>query len=140
MGYARGVMAIAPSAFGLGPIVAAAAAAVIVASCSSSTPTSATEAPHSLPATVMIMASGPDPKEMTIAAGERVTFMNHDNVPHAVAGGADPARRGCAEIDAVGVLTPGESRDTAVFAAAGTCDYHDPRAPSAAFTGRIVIR
>ena len=95
---------------------------------------------HTLPSTVMIMATGVTPTELTIAVGDRVTFMNHDTVPHGVAGGSDPAKPDCPEINAVGLLAPGEIRMTGQFTAARTCDYHDPRVQSALFNGRIVIR
>lgn len=87
----------------------------------------------------MIMSTGVTPAEIIIPVGERVTFMNHDTVPHAVAGGSEPAKPDCPEIDAVGVLAPGELRATAPFVAARTCEYN-PRSPSALFKGRIVIR
>jgi plastocyanin len=89
---------------------------------------------------VMIMPTGVTPPELTIAVGERVTFMNHDTVAHGVAGGADPTKPDCAEINAVGVLVPGEIRSTAQFTAAKTCEYHDFRVQSSLFNGRIVIR
>ena len=88
----------------------------------------------------MIMPSGVTPAEIIIPVGERVTFMNHDTVPHAVAGGSEPAKPDCPEIDAVGMLGPGELKSTAPFLAAKTCEYHNPRVQSAAFKGRIVIR
>jgi plastocyanin len=88
----------------------------------------------------MIMETGPSPNDLTIAVGDTVTFMNHDSVPHGVAGGSDPARPDCPEINAVGVLLPGEIRSTMPFTTAKTCEYHDPRVTSATFNGRIVIR
>jgi plastocyanin len=116
----------------------------LVASCGSSTPASpspSSSAPaHAVPFTVMIMETGPSPKDLTIAVGDTVAFMNHDAVPHAVAGGSEPARPDCSEINAVGVLMPGEIRSTSPFTAAKTCEYHDPRVRSATFNGRIVIR
>ena len=89
---------------------------------------------------VMILDSGPSPKEIAIGVGDTVQFMNHDTVPHGVAGGAEPARPDCPEITSIGVLMPGEIRSTSPFTTAKTCDYHDSRVSSSQFTGRIVIR
>jgi plastocyanin len=126
-----------------GMILAAIITAPLAVSCGSSTPVSPTVSPapaHVVPSTVMIMDTGPDPKDVTIAVGSTVSFMNHDTVAHAVAGGSDPARPDCPEIDAVGVLMPGDVRSTLPFTSARTCEYHDPRVGSSRFTGRIVIR
>ena len=87
-----------------------------------------------------ITAAGVSPREITVPVGGRVTFVNNDNIPHDVAGGPDPAHPDCREIDAVGFLTPGQSRQTAVLPTARTCDYHDHGFHSTLFNGRIVIR
>jgi plastocyanin len=81
------------------------------------------------------------PLEITIAAGQRVTFVNNDVRSHDVVGGVDPAHPDCPEILQVGFLTPGQRGDTAVFPTARTCEYHDHTALGvAAFQGRIIIR
>jgi len=115
--------------------------AALAASCGSG-PTSpdGSATPHTLPSTIMIMATEALPAELTVAVGERVEFMNHDTVPHAVAGGPDPSRPGCPEINAVGVLAPGETRSTDAFSTPKTCEFHVPRGQSALLAGRIVIR
>lgn len=110
-------------------------------SCGSSTPASPSPGDsHTLVSTVMLESSGLNPREITIAVGERVSFMNHDTVAHTVAGGSGPAQPDCPEINAVGVLAPFEIRPTAVFPAAKTCDYHVPRGGAVLFSGRIVVR
>jgi plastocyanin len=117
------------------------AALLPVVSCGSS-PTSppAGDPPHTLVSTVMLESSGLNPREITIAVGERVSFMNHDTVNHTVAGGSGPAQPDCPEINAVGVLAPAEIRPTAVFSTVKTCDYHVPRGGAVLFSGRIVVR
>ena len=117
------------------------AASLLVVSCGSSTPASPSpNGPHTQVLTVMVESSGLNPREITIAVGERVSFMNHDTVAHTVAGGSAPAQPDCPEIGAVGVLAPFEIRPTAVFSAAKTCDYHVPRGGAALFSGRIIVR
>ena len=90
--------------------------------------------------TVTITSAGVSPREVSVAAGGRVTFVNNDAIPHDVAGGPDPATPDCREIDAVGFLTPGQSRQTAPLPTARTCEYHDHGFHSPLFNGRIVIR
>jgi plastocyanin len=109
----------------------------------SSAPTSPTPPPTQTPATpaITITASGMTPLEITIAVGQRVTFVNNDVRSHDVVGGIDPAHPDCPEILQAGFLTPGQRGDTGIFTNAKTCEYHDHTALSVpAFQGRIIIR
>jgi plastocyanin len=123
-------------------------AVILVAGCGGGsgsapvTPTAPSPAPPAAPApaVVTIGGSGVSPRELTIAVGGRVTFVNNDIVPHDMAGGPDPAHPDCPEIDVVGFLTPGQQRATGAFTVARTCEYHDHSFHSAIMTGRIVIR
>ena len=90
-------------------------------------------------ATVTISSTGVNPAEVTVAVGGRVTFINNDIVSHDIAGGPDPSRPDCLEINEAGFLVPGQSRATAPLPTARTCEYHD-HAHFAYVTGRIVIR
>jgi plastocyanin len=72
--------------------------------------------------------------------GSRVTFTNNDVIAHDVLGGADPAHPDCPEIDAVGFLTPGQTRQTDAFPRARTCEFHDHAYHSDLYNGRIVIQ
>jgi plastocyanin len=80
------------------------------------------------------------PQEVTIAAGGQVTFVNNDRIPHDIQGGPDVEHPDCREIDAVGFLTPGQSRQTNPLGVVRTCDYHDHSFHAPGFDGRIVIR
>jgi plastocyanin len=91
--------------------------------------------------TVAITAAGLSPQSITIAVGSRVTFMNQDSRPHDVAGGPDPSRPDCPEVDAAGFIAPGQSRQTAAFTTPRTCEYHNHAYLGvAAFQGRIVVQ
>jgi plastocyanin len=104
-------------------------------------PTTVTPAPPATPPnTVTIRPNGMSPVEITVSVGARVTFVNNDVIPHDVAGGPDPNNPDCREIDAVGFLTPGQSKQTEPLPVARTCDYHDHSFHSALYNGRIVIR
>jgi plastocyanin len=122
--------------------IAAAIIAAMTASCGSQTPTSPAGSGevHTVIATVMLEATGPNPREITIGVGETVSFMNHEHVPYTVTGGASPSQSSCPEITDVGVLRPGDIRSTAPFAIAKTCDYHVPNGQAVLFSGRIIIR
>ncbi len=79
------------------------------------------------------------PLEITIAVGQRVTFVNNDVRSHDVVGGIDPAHPDCPEI--LQFLTPGQRGETGIFTTARTCEYHDHTALGVpAFQGRIIIR
>jgi plastocyanin len=98
-------------------------------------------APSTGGTTITITATGMSPQALTVPVGSRVTFVNADNRPHDVAGGPDPSRPECPEIDVAGFMAPGQSRQTGVFTVARTCEYHDHSYIGvAAFQGRIVVQ
>jgi plastocyanin len=102
-------------------------------------PTGPTPAPVD-PPIIRLAPTGAEPRQLIVAVGERVTFINNDTQPHDIAGGPDPATPDCREIDTVGFLVPGQSRQTAPLTVARSCDYHDHSNHAPVFTGRIVIR
>jgi plastocyanin len=98
-------------------------------------------APPSNSTTVSITPFGMMPYEATVATGGQVTFVNRDLVVHQIQGGIDPDHPDCPEIDAVGLLQPGQSRATNLLPTVRTCDYHDHTEQGHhGFTGKIVIR
>lgn len=121
--------------------------AIVVSACGGSggsnagtTPSGPGPVTQPTPPTVTIRSTGVTPRELTVAVGDRVTFINNDTQPHDPAGGPDPANPDCREIDAVGFLVPGQGRQTAPLPVARTCDYHDHSNHDPIFNGRIVIR
>ena len=93
------------------------------------------------PPTITITPTGMTPLELTIAVGQRVTFVNNDVRTHDVVGGIDPAHPDCPEILLAGFLVPGQRAETAIFTTARTCEYHDhTQLGVPAFQGRIIIR
>ena len=99
-----------------------------------------TPTPGPVPARVTITSNGVDPASITVSVGTRVVFVNNDTIPHDIAGGPDPFHPDCRQIDAVGFLTPGQSRQTDPLPQARTCEYHDHSFHSTLFNGRIVIQ
>jgi hypothetical protein len=91
--------------------------------------------------TITISTTGFSPQEMTVPLGARVLFVNADRIGHEISSGLDHNFRDCAEIDAVGFLVAGQSRETAPFAQAKTCRFHDhANIGIAAWQGRIVVQ
>jgi plastocyanin len=93
------------------------------------------------PATVNITATAFVPSEVSTTVGSRVTFVNTDTRPHDMLGGPDHTRLDCPEVDVVGFIVPGQSRDTGIFTVARVCEFHDHNnVGNPAFQGRIIVR
>lgn len=91
--------------------------------------------------TITITAAGVSPKDIQIAAGTRVRFVNNDNRSHNMSSDPHPEHTDCTEINQVGLLTPGQSRETGNLNAVRTCRFHDHDLPgSASLLGSITIR
>ena len=119
-----------------------------IASCGggSDTPNSPTPTPTPTPTppaagttTITISAAGVTPREIVLARGGRVTFLNNDGVGHDMNSDPHPAHTNCPDIN-VGFVAAGQSRQTEVLNTARTCGYHDHNQPSnTALQGTIRI-
>ena len=124
---------------------AALAAALLLASCgggSSSTPTSpTTPGTPTVTTTITITASGVSPQNILVSPGARVTFVNNDTRAHQMTSDPHPDHTDCTEINQVGLLPSGQSRQTGNLNTARTCGFHDHDLPAVAnLAGSIVIR
>jgi hypothetical protein len=72
--------------------------------------------------------------------GQQVSFMNHDRTSYTIASERVTPELDCPEINAVGVLAPGDTKTTPAFSIAKTCEFRVSRDESALVTGRIVVR
>jgi plastocyanin len=91
-------------------------------------------------ATITITASGVTPNQVTIRAGGRVTFVNNGTRPHDMSSDPHPDHTDCPEINNVGFINPGQSRETGNLVVVRTCGFHDHNQPSnTSLTGTIVI-
>jgi plastocyanin len=95
--------------------------------------------------TVTITSAGASPTALTINQGERVLFVNNDARPHNMTSDPHPEhdQPGCGGVNVVGLLRPGQRRETGNLTTAGSCGFHDHDDPPPAgsrFTGRITIR
>jgi plastocyanin len=116
---------------------------VLAASCGGSASTPTTPGNPVNPYTFTLTAGGVSPKELTVPAGTRVSFVNNDSRRHDIESDPHPEHDLCTEINSVGVLSPGQSDETGNLVATRTCGFHDHDNPPPAgniWTGRIVIR
>src|SRR3954454_22736659 len=96
----------------MGIRAAAVAASVVLVSCGGSSATTPTPAPSN-PNTFTITSAGVSPKEYTVAPGTRVLFVNNDSRRHDMASDPHPEHSDCRDLEPVGGLSPGHSRETA---------------------------
>jgi plastocyanin len=94
------------------------------------------------PNVITISATGVvTPKELTVTPGTRVLFTNSDSRRHDMTSDPHPEHSDCPELNQVGVLNPGQSRETGNLVAVRTCGFHDHDLPdNVNLRGRIVIR
>lgn len=91
--------------------------------------------------TVTITSAGVSPREITVSQGARVLFVNNDARPHNMSSDPHPEHTDCPEINQVGLLLPGQGRETGNLVTVRTCGYHDHDLPqNDTLKGRIVIR
>jgi plastocyanin len=110
-----------------------------------SSPTSPTPTPTPTPTpggtTITISNNAVSPQTLTVARGTRVTFVNNDSRTHEMNSDPHPAHTDCPELNDVGFLTVGQSKQTGNLNTARTCGFHDHNQPSTSgLQGRIVIQ
>ncbi len=80
--------------------------------------------PPSTP-TITIANNAVSPQNITVPVGSQVTFVNNDSRDHEIASDPHPEHTDCPELNQVGYLTPGQSRQSGNLVIARTCGYHD---------------
>jgi plastocyanin len=104
--------------------LAAAFAAAAISCGKSDSGTSPSTAPTAT-TTINITSAGVTPKNIVISRGSQVTFVNNDSQQHEMASDPHPEHTDCPEINSVGVLNGGQTRQTGNLNTARTCGYHD---------------
>ena len=104
-------------------------------------PTDPSPAPSN-PNRITISASGAvSPPELIVPPGTRVLFINNHARRHDMTSDQHPDHMDCPEINQVGVLQPGQNRETGNLVSVRTCGFHDHENPDdPLLKGRIVIR
>jgi plastocyanin len=80
--------------------------------------------PNPTDATITITAAGVNPKNVTINAGGRITWVNSDNVPHQPSSDPHPLHTDCPALS-VNQLNAGQQAQTAALTTRRTCGFHD---------------
>ena len=90
------------------------------------TPTSPTENPGTVGATITIGTNGVvSPREVTVTPGSRVTFVNNHTAAHDMTSDPHPEHTLCPALNQVGFLSAGQSRTSGNLNTPGVCTYHD---------------
>jgi plastocyanin len=93
-------------------------------------------------ATITIGADGAvSPANVTITTGQSVTYINNDSRAHEMASDPHPDHNSCPSINALQVVSPGQTKLTNAFNNTGSCGYHDHGDPTNnSLRGRITIQ
>ena len=133
-------------AFGGSAAVAGIAFAVVFGACgsqSSGTPPSPALTCSTLPdtRTVLIVNNAACPQTLTVPRGSQVTFINNDTRQHEMFSDPHPDHTDCPELNQVGHLDPGQSRQSGNLNIARRCGFHDHmNSENRALQGTIVIQ
>jgi plastocyanin len=97
--------------------------------------------PPSTVVVITITTAGVTPSTLSITAGTRVRFVNNDTLAHTMSSDPHPDHTQCPGLNAVGLLLPGQSRESDALTTIRTCGYHDHNDPDdPKWTGTIQIR
>lgn len=117
-------------------------AAVWLGGCSGDSGSPAGPTPPATTFRVTIGSNGVvTPTEVVVPPGTRVLFTNSHSVTHDMSSDPHPGHDQCPEVNQVGVLRTGETRETGNLVTIRTCGFHDHNDPdNRSLHGRIVIR
>jgi hypothetical protein len=130
----------------IGRTVAAVLAAVALGSCGGGSPSSPSSGSSGSSGstsgtTVTITSSGVSPKQIQVSQGTRVQFVNNDAQDREIYSDPHPEHTDCPEINNVGSISPGQTKETGNLNTVRTCGYHDHLNPTdTRFQGNIVIQ
>jgi plastocyanin len=111
-------------------VAAAAATVSITVGCGNSsggTAPSSTVTCAALPdaRTILIVNNAVCPQALTVPRGSQVTFINNDNRAHEMNSDPHPEHTNCPELNQVGHLEPGQSRQSGNLTVVRSCGFHD---------------
>ena len=90
--------------------------------------------------TITLTSSGASPRDITVAVGSRVTFINNDSQPHDMDSNPHPEHTDCPALN-VGFIAAGAQGVSQNLNTARTCGFHDHNQPSNTnFQGTIRIQ
>jgi hypothetical protein len=132
----------------LGWAGAAIVAGIVLASCggggSPSSPSSGSGSggsPSNPSITITMASSGVTPKQLTVSQGTRVLFTNNDSRTREMTSDPHPEHDDCPEINNIGFISPGQTKETGNLNTVRTCGFHDHGNPDDnRFKGSIIIK
>jgi plastocyanin len=114
---------------------------VFAAGCGSDGGTTNSPSPPTPGTTITIASSGVTPKNLQISPGTQVTFVNNDNRNHDMSSDPHPEHTDCPEINQVGVIVPGQTKQTGNLNTRRVCGFHDHDDPqNTRWQGQITIQ
>jgi hypothetical protein len=115
---------------------------VMLASCGGGSTPSSPPPPQPGGPTITISSSGiVSPRELTVSQGARVLFVNNDSRRHDMTSDPHPEHTDCPELNQVGPINTGQSRESGNLVEVRTCGFHDHDNPdNTNLRGRITIR
>jgi hypothetical protein len=118
------------------------AAGLLVTSCGGSSPAGpSSPGPGDPGITITITSSGVSPKQLTVPQGTRVLFTDSDSRTREMTSDPHPEHTDCVEINNIGFISPGQTKETGNLNTIKTCGYHDHGNPdNRNFWGQIIIR
>jgi plastocyanin len=98
--------------------------------------------PSDNPNVITISSSGvASPRQLTVSPGTRVLFTNSHSRRHDMTSDPHPDHLDCPELNQVGLLNPGQSRESGNLVAVRSCGFHDHEDPdNANLRGTITVR
>ena len=113
-----------------------------IAACGGGGATAPTPPPQTNPNVIAIGANGVvTPKELTVAQGARVVFVNNDSRRHDMTSDDHPDHLECPPLNQVGLLNPSQTRESGNLVTVRTCGFHDHDNPNDRnLQGTITIR
>jgi len=129
----------------VGRAIAGIVAAAALVSCGGgapSSPSTGSSGGSGNPAiTITIASSGVTPKQLQVSPGTRVLFTNNSSANHTMNSDPHPEHTDCPEINNIGFISPGQTKETGNLNTVRTCGYHDHDNPdNRSLQGTIVIR
>ena len=118
-----------------------AALVAVCAACGGDSPPSNPNNPTN-PYRITISPGGvADPKQLTVPPGTRVLFVNNHSRPHNMTSDPHPEHFDCPDLNQVGLLNAGQSRESGNLVTVRACGFHDHDDPdNVNLRGSIVIR
>jgi plastocyanin len=72
------------------------------------------------------------PAALTVTRGTQITILNSDSTAHEMDSDPHPEHTDCPELNQIGFLNPGQSRQSGNLNTARKCGMHDHRSPDTA--------